>query len=170
MKSLYKKMAVGALSAALVVGAGASASHAELISEMIENGKKMGVNVRVNRLPFKPEIEVMYNSEQRARNNAEIVFGFRDMFDYHIWGINGSAKEEYINGRLSFDSAHDFIEHISKNGISEGRYVIKIEQQSFILDFRRNIKPGFGWLLYLDKHYQKGLDVYLKSIGAKLKY
>ena len=168
MKGLYKKVAAGVLSSVLLVGASVSASHANLIPEMMKYGRKIGHNVNYKRLPFKSKQDVKFNSKLRALNDAEMIFGFRDLFNYYLESIN-YVREGFEYQEHNFNYAHDFVEYVSKKGLKQGKHLVKIRGNVFVLDVFEDVEKGFDWILELDKHYLKGIRVQFPSLNSILK-
>lgn len=159
MKSLHKKIGVVALSSALVLGgAVAGISH---MRSLPSKGLVAEAAARIQKkhelkLPFllQSEAEKYAKSDPKKldENDLNMVYGLSEIFGYRIFKINPVGdKASYIKRLGGFDSANQFLRHLSDHDIEKGMYEVRVGKQLFYLQFDEDSYAGNMWWLQLDK-------------------
>ena len=166
MNNLHKKIGVGVLSAALLVGVPmASVSF-------IQDGQ-LGVSVveayNQNPMQILQSIQKARSQQEKEKYNKEVVVGLRDIFKYHVVGVGSNIRLEQVQSPrekevIEVADGNGFLQHLALNGARHSRhYLFKVGQEFYIIQFYENIQPGKMWWLELGK-WVYGVDVYLKPI------
>ena len=150
MKSLHKKIGVGVLSAALIVGVPmASISFIQQKDQSVVSIVEAFSNQI--RVPFLLEHKLK-NKREAAINDLKIVHGASKMFDYMIFRINpGDKPERWVqvhNEQLANGMA--FLEYLKLNYMKEGMHRVKIGDQLYEIQFYSASHKYKNWLLYLE--------------------
>lgn len=168
MKSLHKKIGVGALSAALIAGvpmAGASlmAKSRVPVAEAYSYSNQI-------RVPFKLE-DQLKNKREAAINDLKIVYGAHKIYGYHS-GIrinpeDSSKPDRWVKVHGNLANGEEFLGYLKNHKLEKGIHQFNIRGQVYRLQFDQDSPRYREWLLYLNKWQNiqgQALDSYVSQL------
>ena len=181
MKSLHKKIGAGALVVLLLGAPVAYASYSGFGSfqgRFIPRGKVYphGPIYREFdlRVPFLLRSQIAAASDEEiARNDKNIVYGAHEIFGYRISSLYpvkesdvGELKIGSKDKQRDFADGNEFLRYLGNREIKPGRYMAKVGNQSYMLQFDKKLNRGKMWWEDLDK-WQYGAKVFFEHRGVK---
>ena len=176
MKSLHKKIAAGAL---VVLLLGVPVAHASIFRGIYIPGGKVHQNLPSSkqdelRVPFLVGSQLYVADDAlKAKNDKNIVYGAHEIFEYRIFSLY-PQKDRWVKDlkigpkgkERDFADGNEFLRYLAYRGVKKGMYIAKVGNQSYMLQFDKDLKAGKMWWLELDK-WQYGAEVFFKSKGGK---
>lgn len=127
MKSLYKKIGVGVLALALVLGG--SLSQGAMINASSQSVQKFH-SCKYQRKNFRPSNKYIDELLNKNQNDLEIVLKYRDQFNYGVDGVH-HGHDEFP--KAIYEDAGNFLSCVNEHGPQLRKQFKKLGQKKVIV-------------------------------------